>query len=548
MVDHVIKGFTPPFLGLTAATPLVRCCVAGTRLPSTSLSGTTDFSEHHARVTLDSPSSGTRLASIPVTVADFLFENYMKRVIAQYPIFYSSDVVRFFNSVFHHPTPGSEPGTLATSYEIYVVSLIMAISLTTSARTQQVHANSIAVSLFNTAMQQIHAVCTNDLMGLQAILLLLEYTFLNPSVANVWFLSGFTTQICIDLGLHQETREDLKADPLTVDIRRRVFWCAYEMEIATSGALLRPTSLLSRHINVPFPSEIEDSAISTAGIDPNGRLTKFPSTRIWKFRQIEAEIVSVLFHDGEIPSQDGASLQSWMKRMEAMIDSWRDEVHWSAALNDSDPAWEEMCLYANIAHDYIIVTLFRPSPRMKEPTCEDLMKAFIAGVAVAEGYWTQSNLDFGSSKYVFHPCYHTFSGAVVVLQTLERCKESIYLTYTLDQVDDFISRFSRFFATIAERWPAASRCLEEFERLMAPVKRKYIDFAVNKARAATNELPADRSLVEYHDETMDSAWRLDNMMGFYSMFPHELSNTEESLELPFTLPSDWNVEFDFGMS
>ncbi|KAL2006964.1 hypothetical protein VTN00DRAFT_8402 [Thermoascus crustaceus] len=563
LIEKVTQDFTPPFLGLTAAVPLVRCAVASTRLPSTTVFGTSDLNDHPRSILNPSP-PGSPLSSIPVRVADFLFENYMTRVVAQYPIFYSSDIIGFFNSVFHNPIPGLEPGALSTPYEIYVVSLVMAISLTTAARTQQVRANSIAAGLFKTAMQQIRTVCTNDLRGLQALLLLLQYTFLDPSAANLWFLSGFTTQACIDLGLHQEGPGDLETmDPLTRDIRRRVFWCAYEMEIATSAALLRPTSLLSKHINVPFPSDVQDSTISASGIGPNGRSTEFISKRIWQFRQVEAEIVSVLFHNGEIPPQqqhgndnDRNSLEAWMHKMEVSINTWYDEVHLSAALN-TDPTkksqWEEMCLYADIARDYIIVTLFRPNPRVKEPRCENLMKAFIAGVGVADGYWKQSNLDFGNSKYVFHPCYHTFSGAVVFLQALQRCKDTIYLTYTVEEVENFISCFSRFFSTISERWPAASRCLEDFERLMAPVKREYIDFTVQKARSnSSNEAPSTDqgpAFVGYQDGLMDQAWAFDDtMLGFGSPFTPELWNTEEAsgLSSSFPVPIDWNAEFDFG--
>ncbi|KAH8808815.1 fungal-specific transcription factor domain-containing protein [Xylogone sp. PMI_703] len=548
LIDQVINDFTPSFSGLTASSPIVRCAIAGTRLPSTSSSGAIDFSEEHQSAVLDSSSGATPLSCIPTSVADFLFENYMKRVTPQNPIFYSPDIVRFFNSVFHHAIHSLEPGGLATPYEIYVVSLIMAISLTTSARTQQPRANSIAIGLFKNAMQHIQSVCTNDLQGLQALLLLCEYIFLNPSVANVWFISGFTTQMCIDLGLHQETPQDLMADSLAIDMRRRIFWCAYEMEIATSGALLRPTSFLSKHINVPFPSELEDGAISSAGINPNGRVTKFSSSRIWKFRQIEAEVVSILFHNGEITDRDNYSLDIWMKRMETAIDSWRDEVHWFLSLKENDPSSDEMRLYSCIARDYIIVTLFRPSLRVKEPTCDNLMKAFVGGVDVAKGYWKQSNLAFGNSKYVFHPCYHSFSSAVVFLQALERCKELICLRYSVSEIEDFIAAFSRFFATIAERWPAASRCLEEFERLMAPVKRKYIDFALNnKAKSISNELTPSTSLIDHAENSIESLLQLDDLMDFHTLFPHDVFNTEEVVRLPYTIPADWQMEFDFGI-
>lgn len=553
LADQVIGDMTPPFGGLTSALPLVRCVVGSTRLPSTTLLEIADPNDGHPQPAADSTTQPNgRLSTIPTAVADFLFENYMTRVVAQFPIFYSADVGAYFNSVFHNSTSNLEPGTSATPYEIYVISLIMAISLTTAARTQQVWANSIAACLFREAMQHISSACTNDVTGLQALLLLLEYSFLDPTAANVWLLSGFTTQACIDLGLHREGPGDQRMDALTMDVRRRVFWCTYEMEIASSGALLRPSAFYNMQIDIPFPAEVDDSSISMSGIDVNGCAAKLASRRIWQFRQIEAEIVSVLFHQGEI-SPCYTTPGAWMNDVETRINNWNQEIHWSASINtDSSKMsqWEEMCLYADIAHNVIIVTLFRPSPRIKEPSCENLMKAFRAGVNVADGYWKQSNLGFGSSKFVFHPCYHTFSAAIVFLMALRCCKETVSATYSLSQVENFIACFSRFFATIAERWPAASRCLEEFERLMAPVKREYVDHTVQWAR----KIPQNPSYGQIppfgeNDElTLDSMGSLDSI----NFGPLSLSATglwdNESPELPLAFPIDWNAEFDFGMN
>lgn len=551
LADQVMTDITPPFLGLTSAVPLVRCAVAGTRLPSTTMPEMVAPNEHHAQPVSDSaPQRVSGLSSIPQHVADFLFNNYMARVVPQYPIFYSVDAVAYFNSVFHHPNSGLPFGAFATPRAIYVTSLIMAISLTTAARTQQTWANSIAAGLLKEAMQHIRSVCTNDIAGLQALLLLLEYTTMDPTAANMWLLSGFTTQACIDLGLHHEDSRAQCMDPITKDIRRRVFWCTYEMEIATSAALLRPSAFFNLSIDVPFPAEVEDSSISVSGIDPDGYAAKFTSRIIWQFRQIEAEVLSVLFHYGEIPLSY-ATLEAWMDAIETRINNWNQETHWSASLN-TDPRkasqWEEMCLYADIARDYVIVTLFRPTPRTKEPTCENLMKAFHAGIGVANGYWKQSNLGFGNSKYVFHPCYHTFSAAIVFLRALQRCKEAISATYSLDEVESFLGCFSRLFTVIAERWPAASRCLEEFERLMAPVKREYIDHTIQNARNISQDLLYGEipTFPENDDISLGSAWQLDSMDFGPLMAPGLWDH--ESPVLSFDVPIDWNAEFDFGMN
>ncbi len=93
LVDLVVRDFTPPFLGLSEQVPLVRCAVAQSRLPSTRLFGPTDIDEHHPRSIIHPLPSGTPLHSIPIKVADFLFDNYVTRVLPQYPIFYTTDVV-----------------------------------------------------------------------------------------------------------------------------------------------------------------------------------------------------------------------------------------------------------------------------------------------------------------------------------------------------------------------------------------------------------------------------------------------------------------------
>lgn len=384
-------------------------------------------------------------------------------------------------------------------------------------------------------MQHNFVVFTDDLQGMQALLLLAQYTFLNPAVANLWLLIGFVSQGVLDLGLHQELPISIAVSPFERDLRRRIFWCAYEMEVATSGGLLRPISLPREYCNVAFPSELDDEAITEAGIDPRGRVTKFTPRRIWMFRLIEAEIIAVLYQNKQVP-QRYADLDSWMRVTDDAIMAWNSAVHQAAAM-DTDIAneirWKEMRLYADIAMPYLIVTLYRISPLVKEPSTEKLLRVFDAAVKVAAGYDQQQHADFGNTKYVFHPCHHSFSAAIAFLQALQRCKAQISEIYTLEQVESFMATFSNFFATIAERWPAATRCLEEYERLLAPVRQDYVDFLVQTSPMGE----ADRLLQLNFDEAVS----------FWNVFDSATGNAEYSWGLNSLLPNDWNAEFDFGM-
>ncbi|QDS69073.1 hypothetical protein FKW77_009976 [Venturia effusa] len=547
-VNRVLDDSIPSFLGLSKGVPLARCVIVetGTRVPSAkrflgALKPTdiSDINENHPRSILNPQPITTSLSSVPVDVADFLFELYILRVVPQHPIFYLPDLIAMENKVFHSVSPADKS---VTAYEKYTLSLILAIALTTAARTKQAHANSIATGLFKNAMSHASAVLSNDLQGLQALLLLVQYAFLNPGFCNLWLLTGISSQACLDLGLHQELPDHPSVTFLERDMRRRIFWCAWEMEAAVSGGLLRPISMPQRHIRCQFASNIEDRAISSDGLDPTGRPTKFTSHYIWNYRQIECSIISVLFHNEPLPASH-PDLESWMSFQEQSIVEWKANIDVAALQNedtDMQCQFQEMVLYSTIATDYIIVTLFRPCPLNKEPSAGQLLKAFAAAPAVARNYTKQAQAALGWSKYVFHPCHHSFSAAIVFLQALQRYKSEIAALYSWDTIETYMAEFSTFFTMVRERWPQASGCLNEWERLLAPVKKDYLNFLQEKSRRAS-QVPLE-VLASFMDIGPPGGY-LEDALNFDVFNP----TGSEADDLFGYVPNDWNAEFGFGM-
>lgn len=546
LVNQVMEDITPPFLGITKDRPILTCVVKGTQLPSKKGPvGATDLDENHPRSIINPQPATGGLDAIDHKTAVALFTNFLDRVIPQYPIYHKSDVISAFNSIYY---PAAHPGQDSPRNR-YIISIIMAISLSTAARTNQRVANSTAYSLVRHALQWMDQVATNDLRGLQAILLLTQYIFLNPSMADVWLLTALISQAVIDLGLHQELPNDPRISPYQRDMRRRLFWCAWEMEVAVCSIFLRPVNLPSRCINVSFPVEIDDVSITEAGIDFSGRVSKFTSRRIWQFRQIEVEIISVLQHNDPIP-KECASLEQWMQKMETAIVEWRGEVIRSRVANkepEFDSRWAEMALYADIAYPYILVLLYRPSRRVPNPTNGNLLKVFEAAVRVADGYWRQSNASAGNIKYVFHPCHHSFNCAIEFLRALSRCKREISERYTYEQVEQKMSTFSKFFATIAERWPAAVRCLEEYDRLLVPIKKEYMDYLLQKANNHPQQTaPLDNivggGMYGYHTE-------LDEVFNFWQASnPTTKGESTDPLSVStFPVTNDWTTEFSLNI-
>lgn len=554
-----MEDITPSFLGVTKALPLLQCVVKETRLPSIQgpLVSTDLYEDHPTSIINPQPFKSYFYDLLPNQVeANILFQNYLDRVITQYPIYHRDDVTTAFNSIFHQKVSNLEQDSPRNRY---IVCIIMAISLSTAARSHLKKAGETAYQLVRHAMQLIPVVATNDIAGLQAMLLLTQYIFLNPRMADLWLLTGLISQSVIDLGLHQELPNDSRVSMYQRDMRRRLFWCAWEMEVGVCSIFLRPTSLPIRRIDVVFPVEIDDTAITQYGMELTGRVSKFAQRIICRFRLIEAEIISILWHGDPIPSEY-SSVEQWMQHCVTAISTWQQEIYTAAKLNKDHglvARWDEMILYSDISVPYILFTLYRPSHRIPVPNISQMMIAVVNAVKVADGYFRQLEAEAGRIKYVFHSCHHVFNCALVFLQGLQRCKRELSQAYSWGDIEAWMHMFSKCFSRIAERWTASERCLEEYERLLPPIRNDYMEFLGHKGSllslSSSAPIVPGGGLHDYSTSVPNPApgpapapVKIDEGISLWSEFnlTREAETTETPSPLAFNAPPrDWNAEF-----
>jgi hypothetical protein len=65
---------------------------------------------------------------------------------------------------------------------------------------------------------------------LQSLLLLTQYSMIDPAHFDSWNLIGFTCRAVVDLGLHQDPPNIQQLDQEALDARRRTFYCAYALD------------------------------------------------------------------------------------------------------------------------------------------------------------------------------------------------------------------------------------------------------------------------------------------------------------------------------
>jgi hypothetical protein len=297
---------------------------------------------------------------------------------------------------------------------------------------------------------------------------------------------------------------------------------------------------------------MDDTAITQTGVDLAGRVSKFTQRIICRFRLIEAEIISVMWLGDTIPKD--TTMEQWEQQCIDTMAQWRQEIYALAHAN-KDPGlvqrWKEMALYSDIAYPYILVTLYRPSRQNPTPSTNQMMVALANAVKVAEGYFQQSEAEAGRIKYVFHPCHHVFNCALVFLQGIQRCKQEVSDAYSWKEVEEWMYVFAKCFSSIAERWAAARRCLEEYDRLLTPIKKEYIEFLNHKVslHKAPSQFSAGTPEGLYQYPTMGpqpAPADIDEAYNFWSVF--NPTTTTDNAEAPSTFvynqpPRDWNAEF-----
>lgn len=112
-------------------------------------------------------------------------------------------------------------------------------------------------SCFRSAIGLIEKVITystSDLETLRAVLLLAQFVALHPSQGSLWHLAGVALRLCIDMGLHWESEEQLlDMDPVILDEHRRLWYSTYQFDRMLSITLGRPFGIIDESTRVQLP-------------------------------------------------------------------------------------------------------------------------------------------------------------------------------------------------------------------------------------------------------------------------------------------------------
>lgn len=249
----------------------------------------------------------------------------VERLVAAYV-----DFVGVTAPIIHIPTLGKQisrmrEGSDVDESDVFVVMMVLALSTMASSRFVDPpdELRTCSEAFHAEALKHLDAVFeAQSYIGLQAILLLVWYSLLNPDKGSIWFLVGLASRTCVDLGFHNEHNSQAESlDNLEIDMRRRLFWITYKMDRLLAQSLGRPPSIPDGFIHVPMPALQHDVDIH-AGQSVNlvGEPCAYKAVFVHtvKLRELQSEILSNTYGVNGMPKPK----PEWFDDMFERLKNW----------------------------------------------------------------------------------------------------------------------------------------------------------------------------------------------------------------------------------
>ncbi|KAK0620415.1 fungal-specific transcription factor domain-containing protein [Immersiella caudata] len=284
-------------------------------------------------------------------VYDGLLECFNQRAHFFAPILHEKALADDFEAVYAGDTD---------SYKNFVVRMVLAISL------QKMESKwaGIADSYYLAAMQYFEDVIRpKDIKALQCLILIAQYSLLTPTRTAVYYIIGFATRICQQLGLNEEKTIGVGiTDPQALDMRRRLVWIATANELGLAHTMGRPSGFAkgNDHIDVKFFETVDDEYITPDGIKPGPPSEKkMVAMHFCKMRLLQAEIRRTLYETKR--SEPSHESHPWFSQMEQKCKQWLESA-------PEQPAWSKHWFTGRF--HTLMITMYRPSPQIPKPTSE----------------------------------------------------------------------------------------------------------------------------------------------------------------------------------
>ncbi|XPS77055.1 hypothetical protein M3J09_009092 [Ascochyta lentis] len=391
-------------------------------------------------------------------LTNLLVELFYCKVHPMYPIFHEPTFTQDVEDVYSGST---DP------YQNYCLRMVIAISL----QKMDTQYAGLADSYYLAALKYFEAaIKPMNLKTLQCFGLVAGYSLLTPTRTAVYYIIGLGMRLCQALGLHEEktlTRGPggRPADPLEVDMRRRLFWSLLTMDYGLSHSLGRPAHFAARreHIDVNFAELVDDVYISRQGINPapQASLKKWIGIHFYKMRLLQLEIRKKLYQRKTDQPKDDQ--HPWFAEIQNKIEAWRDtspEMDGGSGLNK---------VWFIGRYNTMVVFIYRPSPQVPRPSLQAAIRCYDA--CQYNIYMSKRQIDMKLVDVTWIFVQAIFMCINTMLWTLSY--QEVRRLHSREEVEGHLKVAMESIKLASDRWPGVASAMELYHNLIEACMEIY---------------------------------------------------------------------------
>ncbi|GAA5887560.1 hypothetical protein JCM6882_001449 [Rhodosporidiobolus microsporus] len=240
------------------------------------------------------PLPDNALENIPNDVADLILSQVYRHVQPRYPFLdwlYLHEIWAHRTVVTQRATqPGASKVLKTASFFIWMVFAIG------SRFCQKLAIPNLASpeGYWAKAMEHLEVIVgLHDLKNVQALMLMVMFSFRSSEAPGIWFLVGIIMRVCMSLGLHRRVppAQAKRMSPYILQLRKRIFWSAYTLDRMMAMSMGRPAGISDHDIDIELPLDY-DCVSPTFDLDnpPTTTTSMTSSIQFIKLMRIESMI------------------------------------------------------------------------------------------------------------------------------------------------------------------------------------------------------------------------------------------------------------------
>ncbi|KAK5019758.1 hypothetical protein LTR16_000264 [Cryomyces antarcticus] len=244
----------------------------------------------------DALPEGTTKALPPRHEALKLIQHYMDNIFILLPLFEESSFFLAVDNTYHSDR------TEASALDTWNVRMVLAIACASKSRDRgDAHYLDAVMHVTGALANAEQVLRPGSILSVQALLLLVEYSMLDPHHFDSWSLVGAASRAMVDLGLHQDPPRGTSMTKAKLELRRRVYYCVYALDRSTSMVQSRAFSFSDDSANVKALFGSSTSSLSTTPSQPLWRQSFDSARTLFKLRQLQSAWYTALFQTSRVP-------------------------------------------------------------------------------------------------------------------------------------------------------------------------------------------------------------------------------------------------------